>query len=128
MPKHRLHNLAGTIAALVLAGTLPGPAVAQGPPRSFDASPDVYNVIAQNAQYRVIAVSWKPGQRDRLHSHPASAVYYLTDCSLRIHLPDGSYRDGQPKAGAAIVQQPIAGHILENTGTSDCKLVMFEPA
>jgi len=41
---------------------------------------------------------------------------------------DGSFRDAQPKAGAAIVQPPIPGHVLENTGTTDCRLVMFEPS
>jgi beta-alanine degradation protein BauB len=101
---------------------------AQQLPRSFVASPDIYKVVAQNEQYKVIAVTWKPGQRDILHSHPANAVYYLTDCSLRIHAQDGSFRDAQPKAGAAIVQAPIPGHVLENIGTTDCRLVMFEPS
>jgi hypothetical protein len=43
-------------------------------------------------------------------------------------MPDGTSREGKPSAGAAIVQAPIPGHILENIGTSDCKLIMFEPA
>lgn len=102
-------------------------ALAQDLPRSFVASPDIYKVIAQHDQYKVIAVTWKPGQKDVAHSHPASAVYYLTDCSLRIHAKDGSDRDAQPRAGAAIVQQPIPAHVLENIGTADCRLVMFEP-
>lgn len=112
--------------ALLLAPA--GAAQAQPLPRSFAASPDIYKVIAQNEQYKVIAVTWKPGQKDVLHSHPANAVYYLTDCSLRIHAPDGSSRDAQPRAGAAIVQAPIPGHVLENVGGTDCRLVMFEPA
>ncbi len=102
-------------------------ALAQDLPRSFVASPDIYKVIAQNDQYKVIAVTWKSGQKDVAHSHPASAVYYLTDCSLRIYAKDGSDRDAQPRAGAAIVQQPIPAHVLENIGTADCRLVMFEP-
>lgn len=104
-----------------------GSALAQGLPRSFEASPDVYKVIAQNAQYRVIAVTWKPGQRDQLHSHPPSAVYYLTDCEVRVHMQDGTFRDFKPRSGTAIVQAPIPAHALENTGTTECRLVMFEP-
>lgn len=116
------------LVVLALSLLLCGKISAQPLPRSFVASPDVYKVIAENDQYRVISVTWKPGQRDILHSHPASAVYYLTDCNLRIHAPDGTFRDARPSAGAAIVQVPIPGHMLENIGTSECRLVMFEPA
>jgi beta-alanine degradation protein BauB len=115
------------LVALVLLGVA-ATATAQALPRSFTASPDIYKVIAQNEQYKVIEVVWKPGQRDLLHSHPASAVYYLTDCSLRVHRQDGTVMEAKPKGGAAVVQQPIAGHILENIGAADCKLIMFEPA
>lgn len=115
-----------TLAALSL-GFL-ALAQAQQLPRSFVASPDIYEIVAQNEHYKVIAVTWKAGQKDVLHSHPASAVYYLTNCNLRIHAQDGSFRDAQPKAGAAIVQAPIPGHVLENIGGTDCRLVMFEPS
>jgi hypothetical protein len=116
------------VASCALWLGLSGLAQAQTLPRSYVASPDIYQVIAQNDQFKVIAVTWKPGQRDVVHSHPANAVYYLTDCSLRIHAPDGSSRDAQPRAGAAIVQQAIPGHVLENIGSADCRLVMFEPS
>lgn len=119
--------------ALSLATALCGwatvlPAGAQQNPRSFVASPDIYKVLAQNEQFKVISVTWRPGQKDVLHSHPANGVYYLTDCSLRIYAPDGSFRDAQPKAGYAAVQAEIPGHVLENIGASDCRLVMFEPS
>lgn len=116
------------VALCALAITAPGAAQAQPVPRSFDASPDVYRVIAKNEQYKVIAVTWKPGQKDVLHAHPASAVYYLTDCALRLYMPDGSTREGFPKTGMALVQAPIAAHVVENIGTADCRVVMFEPA
>lgn len=102
-------------------------ASAQEVPRSFVASPDIYRVIAENAQQRVIAVTWKPGQRDAMHSHPSSAVYYLTDCEIRIHVRDGPSRDFRPKAGMAVVQMPIAAHSVENIGAAECRLIMVEP-
>jgi hypothetical protein len=117
-----------TFVVALSGAVVVGSVHAQQLPRSFVASPDIYKVLAQNEQFKVISVTWKPGQKDVLHSHPASAVYYLTDCSLRIHAQDGSTRDGQPKAGAAIVQVPIPGHVIENIGPNDCRLVMFEPS
>jgi mannose-6-phosphate isomerase-like protein (cupin superfamily) len=101
--------------------------VAQTLPHSFVASPDVYKVIAENDQYRVIAVTWKPGQRDVWHSHPTAAVYNLTECKMRNHSPDGKSRDAENKAGAARVNPPVVSHSLENIGQTECKLIMFEP-
>jgi hypothetical protein len=116
----------GAVLAVVAIGAI-GTASAQGVPRSFVASPDVYKVIAENDEYLVIAVTWKPGQRDQFHSHPAAAVYGLTDCRTRSYWPDGSTREGGGPAGRAGVQKPIASHSVENIGASDCKLIMFEP-
>jgi hypothetical protein len=36
-------------------------------------------------------------------------------------------QEGKPIAGTARVQPPIASHRVENIGTSDCRLIMFEP-
>lgn len=97
-------------------------------PHSLAASPDIYKVVAEDARYRVIEVTWAPGQRDVQHSHPASAVYYLMDCSLAQYRADGTLlaqRDAP--AGFAIVQPPIASHSIQNVGTKPCKLIMFEP-
>lgn len=116
------------VAAGLAALALSGPVGAQPMPRSYDASPDIYRVIAQGEPFKVIAVRWAPGQKDVMHAHPANAVYYLTDCILRIHLTDGSWREAQPRAGVAIVQPPIAAHVIENIGPAECRLVMFEPS
>jgi mannose-6-phosphate isomerase-like protein (cupin superfamily) len=97
-------------------------------PRSFLASPEIYKVIAENEQYRVIAATWKPGQRDNWHSHGAPAAgYNVTDCTVRLHSPDGKSTDIKSKAGDARVGAQVPSHSLENTGSAECKLILFEP-
>jgi quercetin dioxygenase-like cupin family protein len=123
-PSRVLATLAVALSGCLVIGSVH----AQQLPRSFVASPDIYKVLAQNEQFKVISVTWKPGQKDVLHSHPAGGVYYLTDCSLRFYPQDGSTHDEQPKAGAAIILVPIPGHIVENIGPNDCRLIMFEPS
>jgi beta-alanine degradation protein BauB len=113
--------------ALVAALGLAGWAQAQAVPPGFVASPEVYKVIAENDKYRVIEVTWKPGQKDALHGHPDSAVYYLTDCRLRNGMAGKPPFDVAPAAGRALLQGPVAAHTIENIGTGDCKLIMFEP-
>lgn len=104
-----------------------GWALAQPAPPSFVASPEIYKVIAENDKYRVIEVVWKPGQKDKPHSHPDAAVYYVNNCSLRNDFGNGNVATGAPVAGAARVQGPIGSHTIENIGSSDCRLIMFEP-
>jgi hypothetical protein len=85
-------------------------------------------VISQNEQFRLILATWKPGQKDAPHSHPAGAFYFVDDCTLRQHVPDGSSRLLFTKSGSGTVQASVPGHIIENAGSRDCRIVMFEPS
>jgi hypothetical protein len=117
--------IVGALVALVMSA-----AQAQAPtvPHALAASPDIYKVIAENDKYRVIEATWQPGQRDKLHSHPDSAVYYPMDCMLRAFGANGELLGQSLRlAGTALVQIPIPAHSIENAGTTVCKLVMFEP-
>lgn len=118
-------RLIGLVTALGSA-LLAGPLRAQTLPRSYEASPDVYKLAAESEQMRIIKVVWKPGQKDKFHSHPAAGTYFLTACSLRFEFPDGSKRDSVQTAGTASARPPIASHAVENIGQADCELVMFE--
>ena len=122
---HALFQLRMSLSAAALC--FAGSALAQAVPPGFVASPDIYKVIAENDKYRVIEVTWKPGQKDLAHSHPDAAVYYLTNCTLRNQFPGRAPMEGSPIPGTARVQGPIASHTVENIGSTDCRLIMFEP-
>ena len=119
-------KLAGALCGAVLGITVP--AMAEDAPRSYVASPDIYKVIAQNGPIHVILVTWKPSQRDNWHSHPAAGVYTLTDCRTRVYFPDGTHADRSYEAGQARVNPSVASHSVENTGASECRLVIVERA
>jgi len=120
----------GVLPALVWFGAV-GTSLAQSTtqvaPLEIKASPDVYREIAGNDQYRMVEAVWKPGQRDAFHSHPKQMYYWVTACSLRAYLPDGTTRIIEVSAGQAGVQDPIPSHSVENLGTSECRGVLFEP-
>jgi hypothetical protein len=119
---HAIARLAA-LSPLVLATA----AIAQTAPLSFKASPDVYKVLAENDQFRVVHATWKPGQKDVQHSHPAVAAYRLTDCTTRITGADGKVlAEGTGKAGGAVLQGAIGSHSLENIGTADCQILLVE--
>jgi quercetin dioxygenase-like cupin family protein len=94
---------------------------------SYKASPDVYQVITENEHFRVIMATWKPGQRDKMHSHEGPLVgYRLTDCNLKVYTPDGKAKAREAKRGEALFNPVIAAHAVENVGSSDCQLVIVE--
>jgi Cupin domain len=119
----RIAMSAGLLACVALFAT---PASAEDVPRSYVASPDVYKVIAQNGKTKIILATWKPGQRDQWHSHPATAVYFLTDCEARVYTPDGKFTDARPRAGGAILQAAIPSHSFENRGSAECRMVIVD--
>jgi hypothetical protein len=96
-------------------------------PLSHVADPAVYKVIAENDLFRVVLATWKPGQRDVSHSHPANAAYRLNDCTIRSYGPDNKMQsEGARLAGTINLQPPIANHSLENLGKSDCQVLIVE--
>lgn len=105
------------------------PAMAEEVPSAPEASPEVYKIIAENDQFRVIEATWKPGQQDKFHSHPADRVsLFETNCMLRLTNPDNTYRDAKPKAGKAVARtgKPVASHYAKNMGDSICILRIVE--
>ena len=115
----------GAVAAISMGSPLI--CQAENAPPSSVASPDVYKVIAENDQFRVVLQTWKPGQQDNLHSHPANAVYWLTDCNRKIFKADGSVaKEGEVKAGSAVLQKPVVAHTFKNISDKECQAVMVE--
>jgi len=117
---------AGVSIAFVTALATPFTASAQDAPLSYKASPEVYKLLAENDQFRVILQTSKPGQRDQMHSHSALAGYRLTDCTSRLHMADGKYMDTVRKRGEPFLLPAVKSHSFENRGTSDCEAVIVE--
>ncbi len=117
--------IAGFVAAISIGA--PNASHADDAPPSYIAAPEVYKVLAENDQLRVVLQTWKPGQRDAYHSHPANAVYWLTDCNRKIYKPDGSIaKEGEVKEGSAVLQKPVVSHVFENVSDKECRAVMVE--
>ncbi len=102
---------------------------AQDAPSAHIASPEVYKILAENEQFRVIEAIWQPGQEDDFHSHPANRVsLYQTNCKLQLTNFGGSSRVGKPKAGTARVRtgKPVKSHKAKNIGDQICIIRIVE--
>lgn len=119
----RLPTMFFAVAGLAMSAS----AFADEVPDAVTASPDIYKVVAENDALRVVVATWKPGQRDAMHSHPAIGVYALTECkNMRAHLADGRSVDWNVVPGNAAANMPVKAHAIENIGDAVCQLVFVE--
>jgi len=114
-------------AATIIVGMASTTGAAQTAEPTYKADPDVYKVVFEDANYRVIEANRKKGVRDKGHGHPvASVVYYVTDCKTKTYAAAGKTTETAYKAGTVRANPVIASHSAENTGTTDCKTIFVE--
>ena len=117
------------LGAMALVSLASSAAMAQNAPPSYEGDPDVYKVIFEDQNFRVIDAVRKKGVHDKLHSHPVpSVVYHLTYCTSLVYGPDGK-PTGAPsvrKAGTAQTVSITPAHSAENVGPEDCHQIFVE--
>jgi len=119
--------MSGVLGVSLASAIGAGPVMAKDVAPSYVEDPGVYKLISENEDFRVIMATWKPGQRDKWHSHAgAAASYRLTDCTMTAHTPDGKSVSRDGKRGEVKFNPIITSHSLENTGTTDCQILIVE--
>jgi quercetin dioxygenase-like cupin family protein len=89
-------------------------------------SPDIYTVLFEDADIRVMAVNIKPGERDQPHSHSRYMVYILEGGRLRIHLAGGAAYESTLETGQTVLLEPVDQHWGENIGEKVVRIVAIE--
>ena len=122
-----MNVLKTAFSAAMLVGMAATASVAQTAEPTYKGDPDVYKIIFENADFRVIEAVRKKGVHDKPHAHPvASVVYNVTDCQAKLYAADGKTTENTSKAGTANAIPAIASHSAENIGPADCKQIFFE--
>src|SRR5882762_3011427 len=95
-------TMALLLSAAMLAALGSSGAIAQTAEPTYKADPDVYKLIYEDANFRVIEVLRKKGVHDKPHGHPSpSIVYFITDCTTKQYAADGKTSEDTRKAGTA---------------------------
>lgn len=84
-----------------------------------------YKVEFENAQVRVLRVTYGPHEKSAMHEHPPSVVIWLTDEHGKFTLPDGKTQESHKKAGD-IAWAPAEKHLPENLSDKPLELVLVE--
>ncbi len=82
-------------------------------------------VKLDNSRVRVLEATLQPGEKEQLHSHPASLIYVIAGGRIRNHSADGKITESELKTGDTIYRDPIT-HWAENIGTTTIHLILVE--
>jgi quercetin dioxygenase-like cupin family protein len=82
-------------------------------------------VRLENSRVRVLEATLQPGQKEHLHSHPASVIYVIAGGKLRNHSAGGKTTESEITTGDTIYREPFT-HWAENIGTTTIHLIVVE--
>lgn len=87
--------------------------------------PDVYRLLFENERVRVLEVTFKPGTKIAMHSHPDHLAYVVTGGVLRL-APQGAKTTDAPLDHGAVLYIPAEAHAAENVGPTTIKVIVTE--
>ena len=58
-----------------------------------------YKVLLETKKVRVLDITYKPGEKTAMHTHPDGIAYYVTDGKFKFTMPDGTTMEREGKAG-----------------------------
>ncbi len=99
-----------------------GRAFAQDP---MEVGPGIYSLLFENERVRVMSITFKPGDKIAMHSHPDHVTSLITGGTLKLSYPDGSSKELAGKAGEAF-WIPAESHAAENVGTTEVIGIVVE--
>ena len=118
MTTRRPLPLAAALLLALAAAALPAQDAAK-------VSPKTVHVKLDNDRVRVLEAMSEPGEREGMHSHPASIVYVVEGATLRISTPDGKSTVVTFKTGDTIWREPVT-HAAENVGKTRFHAIIVE--
>jgi quercetin dioxygenase-like cupin family protein len=119
----RRRGLVLAFVVLALALTVASRRAPAQDPAQVNASS--IKVRFENNRVRVLESTLRPGEKENMHSHPASTVYIISGGKIRNHLPDGTATEAELKTGDVLFREPLT-HWTENIGTTTLHVVLVE--
>jgi beta-alanine degradation protein BauB len=88
-------------------------------------SPQYYTVRLDNDRVRVLEWRLKPGEKEKMHSHPDGIVIVLADATLKSTSPDGTSTTNALVNGD-VKWRSAMSHSLENVGSTEAHALAVE--
>jgi quercetin dioxygenase-like cupin family protein len=104
------------VIAAVRAATAQDPAVVNA---------TTVHVKLDNPRVRVLESALAPGEKEKLHSHPACVLYVIAGGKIRNHTADGKATEAELTTGDVVYREPVT-HWAENVGSTTVRIVLVE--
>jgi len=91
-----------------------------------EVSPDVYKVLLDNEDVKVLEVTFEPGQSDNMHDHYPVTFYLLQGGKAQVTLPDGTVTEGEFPTGFTGHNTEKVRHQVKNIGENTIKILLVE--
>ena len=89
-------------------------------------SPDVYKVLFDNKDVKVLEVTFAPGQSDNMHDHYPMTIHVLEGGKVQGTLPDGTVNEREIPDGFTGHQLQGVRHQIKNIGDNTMKIILVE--
>ena len=89
-------------------------------------SPDIYKVLLDNNDVKVLEVTFEPGQGDNMHDHNPMTVYVLQGGKAQTTLPDGTINEQEVPSGVSFFAKDGQRHQIKNSGDNTIKILLVE--
>ena len=87
--------------------------------------PELYKVVMENDDVRVLRYHDVPGAKTHQHQHPPSVLYALSSFRRRLTFPDGTSKEREFTAGD-VMWVPAQIHVGENVGVTNTEVLLVE--
>ncbi len=91
-----------------------------------EVSPDVYKVLLENDDVKVLEVTFAPGQGDNMHDHGVITFYVVKGGKLQATLPDGTVRENKAPDGFVGHRNARTTHQMKNMSNDTVKVIIVE--
>lgn len=114
-----------TLMAALLAAALLAETSLAASTDPLSVAPEMYKKLFENDQVRVMEVTFAPGGKIAMHSHPDHFVYVVEGGTMRITDDTGKVTDAVVTPGQ-VLWMDAQSHRAENTGSSPLRLTVTE--
>ena len=119
-------SIAALAVSLAACASQPKAAAAPDSRDVLIAAPEHYRVLVENAHVRIVECTLGPGEKDRMHTHPAGWFRVTRAGTMRVHFATGKesvWHAAQDESGWAEAE---AAHTSENIGDAPMSFILVE--